>query len=70
MIKIVPVSVLAAILAVGLSTGFAQAEERDRDRDRSRVRQVCTYETRCHREDGRRQCHREKVCKMVRDNRR
>lgn len=49
---------LAAMMALGVSSG-AQADERER----------CTWVRKCHRDDGRMQCHREKVCKMIhRDN--
>lgn len=68
MTRFVSASILGAFLAAGLTAGGAQAEERDRDR--GRVREVCTWVTKCHREDGRRQCHREKECKMVRVDRR
>jgi len=70
MTKFVSMSMIGAMLALGLGTGFAQADDRDRDGDRRRVREVCSFVTKCHRDDGRRICHREKVCKLVRIDRR
>jgi Ni/Co efflux regulator RcnB len=56
----ISVSMLAAMMALGVTSGAAQADERER----------CTWVRKCHRDDGRLQCHREKVCKMIhRDHR-
>jgi hypothetical protein len=70
MTKFVSMSMIGAMLMLGLGSGFAQADDRDRDGDRRRVREVCSFVTKCHRDDGRRICHREKVCKLVRVDRR
>jgi hypothetical protein len=66
MTKFITLSMLAAILAASVSVSTASAEDRDRDR---RMHEVCTTVTKCHREDGRRMCHKEQECKMVRDRR-
>ena len=53
--KLISLSMLAGILALGATSSVAQAEERER----------CTTVRKCHWDDGRRRCERERVCRMV-----
>jgi hypothetical protein len=67
MFRIASLTLAGAVLAVGLSTSFAQAQDRrDGFEGRRQMREVCSIVKRCRFEDGRRRCERERVCKMVR----
>jgi hypothetical protein len=69
MMRMVSLSMLGAIMAVTLSTSFAQAEDRRERGERREARQVCSIVKRCRLDDGRRRCVRERVCRTVRRDR-
>jgi Ni/Co efflux regulator RcnB len=54
MTRIVSLSMLAAVLALSLSSSFAQAEEEHRR---------CTWVRKCHWEHDHKHCESEKVCR-------
>ena len=66
MMRLLSISAAVAVLGASLSLP-ARAEERDRER--GRMHESCSMITKCHRDDGRRVCRQERVCKMVRDRR-
>lgn len=67
MTRLISIASVAAMLLAGTAGVQAQQRDRDRDRDRDRPRmhQVCKTVTKCHREHGKRVCHKERECKMV-----
>jgi hypothetical protein len=72
MLKIASLTLAGAVLVVGLSTSFAQADDRREGygregfEGRRGMREVCSIVKRCRFDDGRRRCERQRVCKMVR----
>jgi hypothetical protein len=69
MVRLASLSLVGAVLAAGLFSASANADDRDgrrgynRDRD---VRRVCSVVKKCRLDDGRYRCRREEVCKLVR----
>ena len=54
MTRIISLSLLATVLALGLSSGFAQADEHHRR---------CEWVRKCHWHDGHQRCERIQVCR-------
>jgi hypothetical protein len=69
MFRIASLSLMTAVMTVGVFAGSANADDRDGrrgyDRDRN-VRRVCSIVKKCRLDDGRYRCRREEVCKLVR----
>ena len=55
MTKFVSLSMLATMLALSIPAGAALADDHDHQR--------CTWVRKCHHEDGRRVCEKERVCR-------